>query len=66
MVRLAMMFRDSDPDRYTLTMYAFYLLRLLRYLQDMVVIKSWKGLMVPGPVLDHLRDSFMERSHNGW
>ena len=65
-VREATMWRDSDEDRFTLVMYAFYMLRLLRYLQDMMVIKSWKLLMVPNPVLEHLRDTFMERSHNGW
>lgn len=65
-VRQADAWRECDEDRFTLTMYAFYLLRLLRYLQDMKVKKSWKQLMVPPPVLEHMRVTFMERSHDGW
>ena len=66
LVRQADIWRDSDEDRFALSMYAFYLTRLLRTLQDMFVTKNWKRLMIPEPVLEHLRESFMERSHNGW
>ncbi|KAF0296477.1 hypothetical protein FJT64_006037 [Amphibalanus amphitrite] len=66
LVTQAAKWRDSDEDKFTLTMYLFYMVRLLRNLQDMYVTKSWKRLMIPEPVLEHLRDAFMERSHNGW